>query len=110
MSFQHAELAAGRWKELSIVEQMAHIGSEVGRAFQWRSKNNPEYSQRAFERALELLDLSLDGAHEFPRLKEIARAREALADYFLGTNQYGSNEKSWKDYFSQFAFAARKDR
>jgi len=28
----HAELAAGRWFDLSLVEQLAHIGSEVDRA------------------------------------------------------------------------------
>ncbi len=108
MNFQHADLAAGRWKELSFLEQMANIGSEVERALSWRAKKNSDYSQRASERALELLDLSLDALHDFPRLKEIARTREALVDYFFGTNQYGSNEKIWKNYFSQFTFASRK--
>ena len=32
MTYQHAGLAAGRWKELPFVEQMANIGSEVERA------------------------------------------------------------------------------
>ena len=108
MSFQHADLAAGRWKELSFLEQMANIGSEVERAIHWRLKNNQDYSQKASERALELLDLSLDASHDFPRLKEIARTREALVDYFYGANQYGSNEKVLKNYFSQLTFASRK--
>ncbi len=110
MSFQHAELAAGRWDELSLLEQMANIGSEVERAIGWQAKNNPEYSQKASERALELLDLSLGASKDFPRLKELARTREALVDYFFGENQYGSDETGWKNYFSQFTFASRKDR
>jgi hypothetical protein len=110
MSFEHAELAAGRWKELSFLEQMANIGSEVERALKWRAKNNPDYSQKASERALELLDLSLDASHDLPRLKEIARTRETLVDYFFGDNQYGSNEKVLKNYFSQLTFVSRKDR
>jgi hypothetical protein len=108
MSFQHVDLAAGRWKELSFLEQMAHIGGEVERALRWQSKNHPDYSQKASERALELLDLSLDASHDFPRLKEIARTRETIVDYFFGSNQYGSNEKVLKNYFSQLAFASRK--
>jgi hypothetical protein len=59
MSYQHKNLAAGRWHQLSFLEQMANIGSEVERALNWRRKNNPTYSQRAFERALELIDLTL---------------------------------------------------
>ena len=31
MSVQHRELAGGRWKQLSFIEQMGKIGSEVER-------------------------------------------------------------------------------
>ena len=89
---------------------MAHIGGEIERALNWRSKNNLDYSQKAFERALELLDLSLDSVRGLPRLKEVARLREALADYFFGTNEFGSDENAWRGYFSHFTYAARKDR
>ena len=88
MSYQHKELAAGRWNKLSFLEQMANIGSEVERALNWQTKNNSAYCQRAFERALELLDLTLEEMTGFPRLKELARLREAMVDYFLGTNYF----------------------
>src|SRR3989442_15695474 len=32
MSYQHARLAAGRWRTLTLVEQLANVGSEVARA------------------------------------------------------------------------------
>ena len=83
MSLQHKELALGRWNELSLVEQMANIGSEIERALKWRSKNNSEYCMGAFERALELLDMTLDGHKKKAHLKEIARTREVLVDFFL---------------------------
>ena len=109
MSYQHRDLAAGRWKELSLIEQMANIGSEVERALNWRAKNNAEYSRKAFERALELVDLSLDAATKGSHLKELARLREALVDYFFGTNEFKSTEASWRKYFTAFTYAARKD-
>ena len=109
MSYQHKDLAAGRWKEMSFVVQMANIGSEVERALNWRAKNNGPYAQQSFERALELIDLTLDGVKGFPRLKELARVREVFTDYFLGLNQYKSTEASWRNYFLSFAYAARKD-
>ena len=108
MTQQHKDLAAGRWKELSFIEQMANIGSEVERALNWQAKHNPAYSQKAYERALELVDLTLDCVMSFARLKELARVREALVDYFSGTNQFMSAESSWRKYFLPFTYAARR--
>ena len=109
MSNQHKELAAGRWGRLPFLEQMANIGSEVERALKWRAKNNDDYSRMAFERALELIDMTLSSVKGFARLKEIARVREAMVDYFFGSNQFMSTEKSWRNYFSYFTYAARKE-
>jgi len=109
MNYQHKELAAGRWHQMPFAEQMANIGSELERALNWRAKNNADYSQRAFERALELMDLTLASARGFARLKELARVREAMADYFVGTNQFGSTEISWRRYFAHFTHAARRN-
>jgi hypothetical protein len=107
MTVQHQGLAAGRWFELSLAEQMANIGSEVGRALSWREKNNQAYSQLAFERSLELIDLTLSDKRHIKRFKEIARVREALADHFVFGNSYHSTPASWQEYFLPFNFAAR---
>ena len=107
-NYQHKELAAGRWLELSFIEQMANIGGEVERALNWRAKNNFDYSQKAVERAFELIDLTLDNLKTTTQFKEITRLREALVDYFMGTNQFLSTEESWRKYFSHFTYAARK--
>ncbi len=110
MSYQHKDLAGGRWNQLSFLKQMANIGSEVERAFSWRAKNNLAYSEQALYRALELIDLSLEVNKGSGRLKELARMREAILDYFVGSNQLMSTEGSWKQYFSFFYFAALKNR
>ena len=109
MNYQHKGLAAGGWEKLSFSAQMANIGSEVERALKWQAKHNTEYCQKAFERALELIDFTLDTARGFARLKEIARLREAIVDYFLGSNEFVSTESSWRKYFSAFAYAARRN-
>jgi hypothetical protein len=110
MSYQHKDLASGRWEKLPFLEQMANIGSEVERALNWRAKHHTDYSQKALERALELIDLTLDTATGMARLKEIARVREAIVDFFAGPNQFGSTEKSWRGYFLPFVYAARSHR
>lgn len=109
MNYQHKELAAGKWEKLSFFEQMANIGSEVERALNWKIKDNADYSQKSFERALELIDLTLLTPGSFAHLKEITRMREALVDYFFGSNQFMSTESSWRNYFSHFAYAARRN-
>lgn len=110
MKALHRELAAGRWKTLSLVEQMAHVGSEVERTIAWRRKGREDLARRAFERALELMDLTLaDDAHR-GRRRELARVREALVDHFWCDNEYASQDEDWQRYFMQFAVAARAGR
>jgi len=108
MAAQHATLAAGRWQSFSLMEQLAHVGSEVERALTWAEKNNPAYSQLAFERALELLALTIADPRHVSRLKELTRTREALLDFFMGENQYASTPRMWRKYFFAFAFASKK--
>lgn len=110
MNYKHKDLAAGRWKQLPFLEQMANIGSEVERALNWRKKNDFIRSQQAFERALELLDFTLDSLKTYPRIKEATRLREALVDYFSGTDQSMTDEESWRKYFFHFTYAARRNR
>jgi hypothetical protein len=103
----HKDLTLERWEKLSFCEQMAHVGSEVGRAMSWRGRNE-KYSELALERALELLDLTLEASVKSgPRLRELARVREALVDYFYFSNEYGSSDKAWESYFGAFAYAAK---
>jgi hypothetical protein len=110
MSFQHRELAAGRWKELAFAEQMANIGSEIERTVAWRSKGRPDYGIRAFERALELLDLTVSDPKNRSRLRELLRVREALADHFVFDNSYRSTDEAWQRYFRFFLLLARGNR
>lgn len=105
-NYIHKELAGGRWQKLSFFEQMANVGSEVERAINWRVEN-PNYSQKAFERTLELLDLTVGDPKNRFRLRELLRAREVLVDYFKFDNIYGSSDQKWRNYFQAFNYAAR---
>jgi hypothetical protein len=110
MTLQHRDLANGRWRELSLAEQLGNVGSEISRALKWSSRN-PELAQAALYRALELIDLTLDDPRHrqsAPRLREIARAREVVVDFLAGSNQYGSTGPSLQKYFDAFALAARR--
>jgi hypothetical protein len=110
MNPTHRELAEGRWNGFSLCTQLAHIGSEVERALTWGLKGNARYREMAFYRALELIDFTLRDPKNRGRLREIARTREALVDYFAYANEYRSTETQWRNYFRGFAYAARLGR
>ncbi|EKD86639.1 MAG: hypothetical protein ACD_37C00207G0003 [uncultured bacterium] len=109
MTYQHKGLKNGGWNKLSLMEQMANIGSEVERAIKWRDRNK-NYSKMAFHRALELLEITIDDKKNLFRLKEIIRVYEVLVDFFAGENKYKSSDLSWKHYFYPYNFAVRTNR
>ena len=111
INYIHKDLAAGRWFELSLPEQLGNVGSEVGRATRYHRDGQLERRNRALDRALELLDLTIsDLRWRGPRLQEICRAREVLADTFFGDNQYHDSPEALEKYFSHFAILARRNR
>ena len=108
--YQHKQLAAGKWYVFSLVEQLANVGSEISRTINWKQKNDDAYAERAFYRALELLELTIKDPKNKDRLKEICRTREALIDWHLGNRLYNTSDEQWRRYFLQFGLAARRNR
>jgi len=106
---QHRDLAAGRWWQLTLAEQLGNVGSEISRAAKWSGRNDA-LARGALERALELLDLTLDDPRhrQSPaRLRELARTREVVVDFFAGANEYRSTAADLQRYFDAYALAAR---
>jgi len=105
MNIQHKQLSSGGWQKLPFFSQMANIGSEVQRAINWRNKNDEKYAALAFERALELIDFTIEDKKNFKHLRELTRVRENFVDYFSCGNQYNSSEEVWQNYFYAFGCA-----
>ena len=111
---QHKCLEDGRWAEMSFMNQMANIGSEVGRASKWKKRGKTEMANNAFERALELIDITIkfgrsnatesEGSRK-SMLRELCRLRECFCAEFLSEdlNAIDLTEK----YFMHFALAQR---
>jgi hypothetical protein len=106
---RHPGLATGGWHQLTLAEQLGNVGAEVGRMIRWRDRDASR-AVAAFERALELLDLTLADSRWRGRLKEIARARELLCDAEAGGAEYDSTLEGLDRYFLAFAMAARQGR
>jgi hypothetical protein len=98
-----------KWYEFTLAEQLGNVGSEVERIMRWREKNNEEYAQQAFFRAIELLDLSKnDPRWRGARRKEIGRSKEFLCEAFYGIDTHKMDLEYFKKYFMQYAIAARR--
>lgn len=104
-------LDEGRWASLSLAEQMANIGSEVGRSSKWLSKGKLDMAESAFLRCLDLIDLTIkhgrkgtDGRSSL--LNELCRARE----YYVGAYESADIAAlSYLDnYFGRFALICRR--
>ena len=102
----HSDLAQGRWFTLSLAEQLGNVGSEYERVLSWKKKNNPEHSQKAFDRMLELMDLTISDPRWIHRLKELVRLRSEICLLLEPEN----HSQDLKKYFLQFATLARGNR
>lgn len=94
---------------MPLAEQLGNVGSEVGRIARWREKDS-HACEKAFHRALELLDLTIGDPRWKGRLKELTRVREFLCDAMFGGHLYGSDLVGLDRYFYHFAVAARAGR
>lgn len=103
----HKDLENSRWYGFSFYEQMSNVGSEVERAINWRKKGNKQYSYMAFERMLELLDMTISDQRNKKSLRELCRLREILIDYLWGENIYQSKETPTKNYFYAFNYLTK---
>ena len=82
----------------------------MGRIIRWRDRD-ARLMNGAFDRALELLDLTLDDPRWRSRLSEIARTRELLCAAVLdGGQEYRTSLEDLDRYFLAFAVAARNAR
>jgi hypothetical protein len=102
---QHKSLANGRWEEMSFLEQMANIGSEVYRATKSAKNGNKKDARLAFIRSLELFDLTQDSKLTLPQYKEVSRMREIWVDYFKYDNKYNSSPEYFNNYFNYLTVA-----
>jgi len=108
MPAQHSSLAAGRWQEFTLAQQLGHVGSEVSRTR--KAMGNEQRYWSAATRAFELLDLTIEDPRWSSRLRELLRVREVLADAVLGGSEYQSTLSDIDNYFFTFARAAQSSR
>jgi len=96
---------------MSCAEQMANVGSEYERALRWKERGNAAYFQAAFDRMLELFDLTIeDQRWRNHRLRELCRVREIVRDQLCSEQPEPWSRRDLRDYFLGFGILARSER
>jgi len=82
----HKNLESAKWQKFSMKQRELMIANELNRAKNWIEKNDLEEVNNCYERALELLDLTVEITKSANRLKEYLRLREMVGKLYIEKN------------------------
>lgn len=91
-----------RWFAMPVGMQISNIGSEVGRAINWKNKNDYPKMMSFYKKAIDLLNLTKQDPKNQNRLGELDFCTEELEDYFEGENYYNTTDEMLKKYYDAF--------
>ena len=86
----HKTLTPEKWQKFSEAQQILMIACEINRAKHWIQKGDRGAVNDCYERAFELLDLTVSLTEKRNKRREFLRLREVIAA------QYISHQKSLK--------------
>lgn len=78
----HKDLTPEKWSTLPKQAQIMNIGAEVSRAQNWQNLKETTKVKECMERALELLDLTLEDKRWQDKLGDLLRVREGLTAFY----------------------------
>jgi len=79
----HTTLTPERWAAFGFSRQILMIANELNRAGSWLEKNDIAEAKRNYERAFELIYLTILFQKSSSRLKELLRFKELLAELYV---------------------------
>jgi hypothetical protein len=79
----HKTLTPEKWKAYSFSRQILMIANELNRAGNWIVKNDYAEVKRCYERALELLWITVEALENKRKLRELLRFRDLVAFFYL---------------------------
>lgn len=85
MVYFHKNLTQKQWNNFSKSKQILNIASELLRSKNWLDKKDNKHLQNSLERALELVDLTINDRKKWRKgsLRELLRFREALSEFYI---------------------------
>jgi len=75
----HQTLTPEKWSTFSTTQQILMIANELNRAGHWIKKNDFCEAKFCYERAIELLCLTVETLNNHKKIRELLRLKEMLA-------------------------------
>lgn len=91
-----------KWSQLSLGQQMGHVASEIARARHWQEKGDTQSRNKALERALELIDLTLQDSRWKSKSSDILNLRQVISDSLSGNNNLNTALSDLEESCMQF--------
>jgi len=88
----HTHLTSEKWKSFGTDKQILMIANEINRAKNWIIKKDFEKVSNCYERAFELIDLTVDCSKKTCFIRELLRYRELLALAYIQNEHVFNNE------------------
>jgi hypothetical protein len=85
----HQNLSPEKWSAQSVGRQVLNIASELNRAGNWIKKGDGSNVNLCYERAFELVDLTVADPKWKGRTRELLRFRETLAELYVNARKDG---------------------
>ena len=79
----HRSLTEEKWAVFPFSRQILMIGNELNRAQHWLEQKDPDEAGQCYERAFELLALTIAVTKRHSALRELIRFQELLAQQYL---------------------------
>lgn len=79
----HRDLTKERWSQFPFFQQVLMVANELHRANKWIEKGDFSEVKLCYERALELLYLTIEVLQEKRKLRELLRFKEMLALLYI---------------------------
>ncbi len=98
---------SSKWSRLDLMDQLAHVASELVRARHWEEKHDFVSCTKSLERVLELLGLTLADGRWRKKRKELARLHELACDQFTDQKFYEVSLLDLEKYCTVFALYKR---
>lgn len=103
----HKTFVGSGWLKLDLVTQLANVGSEFSRYNSLKSLGDIENAEKASDRLLELLDLTIADQRWSTKRGELLRLREVVCCIMYDTHDYEVSSQTINNYFLDFALLAR---
>jgi hypothetical protein len=80
---QHASLSPSRWRTFSVDQQLLMIANEMNRASKLMTSDLSTHRMSAYERTLQLTDLTIESQDRRAFRRELLRWRDLIAQLYL---------------------------